>query len=760
MSTMGDPRQMVLTTQYPPAGLLAPAAPGAPDASGGGGIGAGDMWRILKQRKLLITSTFIVIYMLVAVMTMLVYRYAPRYYSEAYIKLIPPAKATYSLDETILPRDYILHQLATESARIKDLALLQDVLSLPEIKETEYYRSFGDEFDKCLYDLRSRVSANPVRDTYLIQVGFSTKNKSEATLMVNKIVERFLRRSRSMESDEGVSRLETMKATKAAVEKELDDIRQRIANKRAQRDMPALEADREVQVDVISMLNNTVAELKTRAADIEAQLSTVRGIDPRNLPISAEIRVMIEADPVLRYYRQQVETLEIQMRVAQENMMGDAHRGMQLLRAQRDNYFEKEAARREELIDDYRSRQTESLQQEAARVRNMQVEIREQLAERENIQRDLDQAIQELEGWTKDEERLDRELEQIGLGLREAENQLVVKRREGTLSLAIEARDAIQPSQPNFKIWLGGGFVLALITAAGLAFLRELTDQAIRTPIDVARHGHLSVLGCVPLLDDEEADIESLELATRQAPQSLVAEAFRQVRAHLTFSGPLESQRTLLITSPAPEDGKTAVAINLAVTFAQAGERTLLIDCNFRRPAIRQAFTNIRKEGLSNILAGHAKLADVLCGTELSKLDVIASGPLPPNPAELLGSHLMRDLLDDVKQRYDRVILDGPPCLLISDALVVATETDAVVMVARAVNGTKGTLRRAREQLQRINARVIGAVLNGVQARPGGYFRQQYREFYDYTDEEVVMRELPEGPGGSTKRDADRPDES
>ena len=119
---------------------------------------------------------------------------------------------------------------------------------------------------------------------------------------------------------------------------------------------------------------------------------------------------------------------------------------------------------------------------------------------------------------------------------------------------------------------------------------------------------------------------------------------------------------------------------------------------------------------------------------------------MPPNPAELLGSLQMRELIAVAKKKYDRVIFDGPPCLLISDALVLATQVDAIVMVARAASSSKGALRRARGQFSRVNARVVGAVLNGVQARPGGYFRQQYRDFYDYTNEEIVPPELPGGP--------------
>ena len=745
MSTMGDARPVVWTSQYPP-GPPSPPGGGLDAGSMAPTMGAGDVWRIIKQRKLLIALTFSLLYICVAAGTFLLWRYAPEWSSEACIQLIPPVQDALKQTAAILPKEYVQVQLATQANRIRDPLLLQEVLAQPEIKETSYYRRFGDDFERCLTDFRDRLAVAPVRDTYLIRVGLAVRDKSEATKLVQTVVERFLQRSRSVASDESRRRLDTLKNTKAQIESELDAIRERIAQKRAQRDMPALESDRQVQAEVIAMLNNTMAELKTRLSDIEAQLSTVRGVDPRNLPISAEMRVIIESDPVLRYYRQMVEDLDVRIEALKQTQLGEQHRTMKQIVAQRQAYSEMEAARREELIDDLRGRQIESLQQERARVVNMQATVGDQLAERETTQKDLDRAIQELEGWKQDEERFGRQLDQVGMSLREAENEATVKSREGMLTLAIPARDATSPSRPNFRVYLGGGLLLTLLAAVGLAFLRELTDQALRTPIDVARYGRLPVLGCVPLLDEEEADIDEIEWATRRAPQSLVAEAFRQVRAHMTFSGPAESQRTLLITSPRPDDGKTAIAINLAVTFAQGNQRTLLIDCNFRRPAIRRAFPDTRAEGLSNILAARTDFGHVVCKTDLPNLDVLTSGPMPPNPGELLGSPLMRDLLEAVKRQYGRVVLDGPPSLLISDALVVATQVDAVVLVARAVNGTKGTLRRAREQLQRINARVIGAVLNGVQARPGGYFRQQYREFYDYAEEGVVMPELPEGP--------------
>jgi len=759
MSATGGSQQIVPMAGAP---VLAPQMAGAPVAVGAAeeaaGISARDAWRIIKQRKLLIIVTICIAYLLVGIGTVLIYRFWPAYSNEAYVELVPPPTGFRGvLEESILPKDYIALRLATHAAEIKNLTLLQEVLEQAEIKATKFYQWYGDDFDQCLYEFQKLLNVAPVRDTYLIRVAIAVGDRQEARTIVNTVVQRYVSKSRSTFIDASRNKLQSLQDTQAAVTNELTQIRQRIRNLREQRDMPALESERDVMVQSIGVLNNTVSELKARLSDVEAQLATRHGTDPRNLPVSAEMRVVIEADPVLRYYRQQVEALDIQME-ALATIMGLEHRQMVVMRQQRQGYFEKEAARREELTDDLRNRQVESLEQERARIRSVMLDVQEQLIEKQNTQRDLDGAIQSFNNWTSDEERLSRQLEEIETAVREAKNTLEIQSREARLQARPAVRDPYWPSRPNFVLYLGGGLVVAVLIGLGLAFLRELTDQAVRTPIDVARYGRLSVLGSVPQLADEEADVEEIELATRRAPQSLVAENFRQIRAHLTFSGPLGSQQALLITSPRPEDGKTATAINLAVTFAQGNQRVLLIDCNFRRPRIRAAFPQTRAEGLSNVLVGQRTLDQVITHTELANLDVIASGPMPPNPAELLGSAQMRSLIAEAKQRYDRVLLDGPPCLLISDALVIATQVDATVMVVRAANSSKGALRRAREQFQRIGARLIGAILNGVQARPGGYFRQQYREFYEYTSEEVIPQELPGGPPEIDAGPAARPD--
>ena len=264
------------------------------------------------------------------------------------------------------------------------------------------------------------------------------------------------------------------------------------------------------------------------------------------------------------------------------------------------------------------------------------------------------------------------------------------------------------------------GSILGLALGLGMALLLEVASTSIRTPRDLVRHVHIPILGTVPDLDDEEVDIERIELATHTAPRSMVAEAFRSIRTNLLLSSPAERQRTVLFTSSRPEEGKTAVAVNLAIAIGQSGRRVLLVDANFHRPALQTIFPKARREGLSNILIGRARLEDLVSPTELPNVDVLTCGPIPPNPTELLSSRYLAELLAQAADRYDQVLIDGPPALLVSDALVLASAVDGVIMVCRAKSTSRGTVQRAREQLERVNARIFGAVLNAAQVARGG----------------------------------------
>jgi len=749
MSTATTPQQIT-----GPQGL-APAAPigfgtAAADSEG---VTFADVMRIVKQRKLMILITSIILYILVVGATFATLRFAPLYTSDAIFEVLPPKTGAFvTTDVSGVDTRTMEQMIETEARKLKSLELLRDVAAKPQIKATSYYAWYESKAMQTAYGLQGDLKVSAIPETRLIRVSLATRNRTESQTIVKTIVDLYDLRSAGEVREARKQQVENLHKTLDQLTNELSDKRIELEQTRESGAIPAMQSQRMTSRDYLSKLKADLSDLDARGAALQSQLDSLQGYDPALLPLTADQQLIVEADPQLRLWRSQAETLEIDIQAAMLRL-GPNHRDVKQMRKRREGYLEKETARREELISQVRARQYESLKQDLAQTQNVQARVHDQFITAEAEERDLDKNIQTFNELDHDRERLEKRISEVELKLTEAEH---AERDQSRVLLQIVQRPqlAVKPSRPNFIAYLGGGFLLALAGGFGLAFLREFTDKALRTPIDVARFGHVSVLGSIPMLDDEEAEeVEAIEDAVRKAPHSLVAEAFRKVRTNLQFSGPEENQRILLFTSPSPGDGKSTVAINLAYTMAHSDQKVLLIDCNFRRPAARSRFVDTRPDGLSNILIGKGSLEEFVSHSELPNLDVLTCGPMPPTPAELLGSAQMRELLEHAARQYDRILLDGPPVLLISDAIVLAGLVNGVVLVARADDNTKGELKRAREQLDGINTRLIGAVFNGVKARPGGYFRSTYREFYDYISDETVPPELP-GPPQPKDNDA------
>lgn len=276
--------------------------------------------------------------------------------------------------------------------------------------------------------------------------------------------------------------------------------------------------------------------------------------------------------------------------------------------------------------------------------------------------------------------------------------------------------------------------LLAMALSVGLAMMVELIDNRVRTPQEVVRSVQMPVLGVVPdgREDPSTKGMENLSKVAMSAPQSLFAESFRQLRTALLYSTDTDL-KTLLVTSPQAGEGKTTVAGNLAVTLANGGSRILLVDANFRRPAVHLQFDLQNTIGLSSVLARLNDLDEAVQQTQVANMEVLACGPLPPSPADLLGSQAMQDLLAKMRDRYDGVILDGPPMLLVADGHVLASMVDGVAVVMSGRQTSRGVAMRTKRMLQGLRARVVGGVLNRARAQKGGYFRESFRAYYEYS---------------------------
>lgn len=215
-------------------------------------------------------------------------------------------------------------------------------------------------------------------------------------------------------------------------------------------------------------------------------------------------------------------------------------------------------------------------------------------------------------------------------------------------------------------------------------------------------------------------------LVVRSNPQSITTEQYRTIRTNINFSMPGPDTQTILFTSASKEEGKSTTSCNMAIVFAEAGKRVLLVDADMRRPTLHHTFQMPNKIGLSNLLLNKGRLQDSVKRSGVPGLDLLLCGQIPPNPAELLSTPKLDDLLDEMKSKYDIVIIDSPPLLSVTDSKILANKCDATVLVVNTGKSEKESIVKARDALVTSKAFIMGVVMNNYQVAKDNYYYQNY----------------------------------
>lgn len=333
---------------------------------------------------------------------------------------------------------------------------------------------------------------------------------------------------------------------------------------------------------------------------------------------------------------------------------------------------------------------------------------------------------------------------------RQKEQELIISSsRPDNIKISAEAQTPTEPIGPQRTRNIFIAFLISLAAGIGLAFLMDYLDDSIRTSDDIGRNLGLPTLALIPhqstlntrkvgLLakngnGNGAGGLPSTALVTLEDKRSAMAEAYRHLRTSLLFSSAGKPPQTILVTSSQPSEGKTTTAINTAITLAQSGAEVVLIDCDLRRPRLHNHFDMTNSSGLTNYLSGEKNTENLIRPFPgLPKLKIVTSGPIPPNPAELLSSNEMKNFLQFLKGNYQHVVIDSPPAISFTDAAILSTLVDGVVLVAMAGKSSLHLMRRFKQRLANIGARIYGVVLNGIKADSVEYGYYGYGYTYNY----------------------------
>jgi polysaccharide biosynthesis transport protein len=451
---------------------------------------------------------------------------------------------------------------------------------------------------------------------------------------------------------------------------------------------------------------------------------------------SPGIRLRVEQDPAVYQRNDKIRNLREQRAVAAERY-GPEHRSVQDLDRTIEAVELERKRETDRLIREMQNLQLEEGRKSAESLEMQLKGIEPKLAAARRNMKDLSTKIQAYEhiadtakAATKDREKADDLLNEIKVkGMRPDAVRVDRQRVAGEPELTFPFK---------WPLTIMGVSVLVLASVLGVIFLKEVLDQRVRYPGDLRVLPRAELLGVVPLASEDPSGTARLEGAVLRDTKGLMAEAFRQTRSNLVTRMDRRGYKTLMVTCARPQSGVSSVVSNLAVSLALNGRKVLVLDANLRRPAQHRLFDAPAEPGLVEVLQGAVPVEQALVHKTNPDVDVLPAGATRDVPPEVLESQAFRSLLSQMESRYDIILIDAPPALLASDCQMLAKQADAVAIVVRAMAEKRGMVGRLLRQFDGLRAENLGIILNGARSSAGGYFRENYQQFYRYRQGPVI----------------------
>lgn len=615
--------------------------------------------------------------------------------------------------------------------------------------------------------LRENLSVNPIRDTDIIRIKVKAPSAWEAAFLANTVAETYRKldqESSRGEIDQVVRFLEEQLALK---EKELRNSEEALRKYQETSGIAVLSEESQALVDQLVQFESAYQEAMTeirsnekRLEYLESQLGQMRGTLEKEL---SEI-----SHPFIMKLRQDIAQIEAQLVAYKTRNFPENFQDVQ---EKKEKLEELKRVLNGEIKKILLSKlpgndPLQPYQELLGKIIEVETDLQAGRARARALKKVVDEYNRKLEQLPDQSlqlarlERARKLNENIYLMMKEKyeESRITRAGQIGKVRIVDPAVPPEYPVSPKKKLNLILATIIGLMLGVGVTFFMEYLDNSVRTVEDVERL-KLPLLGTIPEIKPEEgngvwfrripaspkrrkADDKLVSqiadrLITHLRPKSPIAEAYRALRTQIQYAKTEKPIRTILVTSPGPGEGKSTSVTNLAIALAQMGSRTLLIDADLRRPVLHNLFGVKRENGLTNYLVGKMALEDIVKSTGVENLSLITTGVLPPNPSEILGASRMRELLRELEKRFDYVLIDSPPMIAVTDALVLAPWVDGVIMVLRSGKTDQNAVSRAYELLRNVEGRLLGVLLNDVSSSYmyGSYYYYYYYYYYYGTDD-------------------------
>ncbi len=614
--------------------------------------------------------------------------------------------------------------LFTQCELIKSTANISSALEMPGVADSKLLR--GSENPVGL--LKSLVTAEPGKQGELLMVSMVSTEPTEAPLIVNSIVQAYISYQNSQQKSSALDVLKVLNNEKHRYEGLLEKTSDSMLEFKQKNPEMALATDKgNIVTEKFATLSSELTAAELQTLDLQIQNDEIAAI--KNDPVQLWQYILTLQGQGKATLPQQGSEAQAELNglLAQEGEVAEEggpnlpklqelHHRIAVLR-------EKITSEQQQMMDNFVAVAALNLKQAKFR----EDDLAKKVADERTAAVNLNSQSAKFDQMVSESRRDERMLDTLDNRIKELEVTEGAGGAGGlTVSILETAKPNLSPISPKPAQTMAIGLIVGLMIGLSGALLQDFMDQRLRSSEEISKILDLPILGTVPhMLGKFTTPQRGQEVHLRT--RSDIAEAYRTIRTAIYFGVPEDAGKTILVTSPAPGDGKSTMASNIAIAMSQAGRRVLLIDGDCRRPTQHKTFSVEAETGLSTVLLGRTPLLEGVHSTSIQNLDILPCGPLPTNPAELLDSQAFIDLLRSLRPKYDKIIIDSPPVIPVTDARIIAASCDVTILVLRAEKSTRKMAQHACDSLISVGANVLGVVVNDVpRGQDGSYYYQGY----------------------------------